>query len=70
METKVKAAGFAGALASFVVTLLVLQAPVLAGAADVLQAALVSVVTTLGTVATGWLAAHTPRTDEAARDSR
>lgn len=61
METKVKAAGFASAVASFVVGLLVLKVPALDGAADLIQAAIVGAVTTLGTTAAGWLAAHTPR---------
>lgn len=61
METKVKAASLASLIASFVVGLLVLKIPALEGAADLLQAAVVGVVTTAGTAAAGWLAAHTPR---------
>lgn len=61
METKVKAASLASAVASFVVGLLVIKVPALAGAADLLQAAVIGAVTTLGTAAAGWLAAHTPR---------
>jgi len=61
METKVKAASLASAVGSFVVALLVLKVPALAGAADLIQAAVVGAVTTLGTAAAGWLAAHTPR---------
>lgn len=61
VETKVKAATLASTVASFVVGLLVLKVPALEGAADVLQAGIVGAVTTLGTWAAGWLAAHTPR---------
>src|SRR5690606_27078153 len=51
METKVKAASLASAVGSFVVALLVLKVPALAGAADLIQAAVVGAVTTLGTAA-------------------
>ena len=61
IETKVKAASLASALGSFVVALIVLKVPALAGAADLIQAAVVGAVTTLSTAAAGWLAAHTPR---------
>ncbi|TYK47146.1 holin [Actinomadura decatromicini] len=61
METKVKAAGFASVLASFVVAVAVTKAPVLAGASEYLHAAIITAITGAGTTAAGWLAAHTPR---------
>lgn len=61
METKVKAAGFTSALASFLVAVAVLKVPFLAGASEYLQAAIVTGITGAGTTAAGWLAAHTPR---------
>lgn len=61
VETKVKAASLAALVASFLVSLLVIKVPAIAGAADLLQTAVIAVVTSLGTWAGGWLASHTPR---------
>ncbi|WP_067483747.1 hypothetical protein [Actinomadura hibisca] len=62
VEKKVTAATTAAAVASFVVGLLVVKVPALAGLADILQAAIVGVITTALTGVAGWLAKHTPRT--------
>ncbi len=61
VESKVKAASWAAAVASFAVAWLVVQAPFLASLADPLQAALVAAITTAATAVAGWIAKHTPR---------
>ena len=63
VEQKVKAASLASLATSFIVGLIVLQVPVLSGAAPLLQATILGVITTIATAAAGWLAHHTPRPD-------
>ncbi|GAA4059885.1 hypothetical protein [Actinomadura miaoliensis] len=61
VETKVKAASLSALAAAFVVSWVVVKAPVLEGASEVLQAAVVGVITSASTATAGWLARHTPR---------
>jgi hypothetical protein len=63
VEQKVKAASLASLAASFIVGLIVLEVPVLSGAAPVLQVTILAALTTTATAAAGWLAHHTPRPD-------
>lgn len=64
VEKKVKAAGWAAAVAAFVVAWVVTEVPALAALAEPLQAAIVAVLTSAAAVAAGWLAKHTPRRDD------
>jgi hypothetical protein len=65
VESKVKASGWAALLAGFVVAYVVTSVPALAGMADLLQALVVGVLTSLAAGVAGWLAKHTPRPSNA-----
>jgi cytochrome bd-type quinol oxidase subunit 1 len=64
VETKVKAASGAALVAGFIVGVIVLKVPGLSGLSEILQAAIVSVITTTATAVAGWCAKHTPRQPE------
>lgn len=61
IETKVKAATAAAAIAAFITGWIVLKVPALAGLNDAIEAVLLGVVTAIFTAVAGWWAKHTPR---------
>jgi hypothetical protein len=61
VEKKVQAAGWAALVAGFVVAWVVVKVPALAGLADLLQAAIIGLLTAAAAGVAGWLAKHTPR---------
>lgn len=61
VETKVTVASVAAAIASFVVSILVIKIPAVAGFADLAQAAIIAALTTGATYLAGWWAKHSPR---------